>query len=1545
MPRKNILKWLGIAILTPILLIGSLFALFYFPPFQNWAVRRVAAYASEKTGMEISVAHVNLEFPLNLGIEGVKVIQQNDSLPQVKDTVAYIGKAVVDIQLLPLMESEVVVNALEFNHLQVNTADLVHSARIKGNVGLLKLADDNSLNWHEQLVDAGSLRLEDARLSIELSDTVPPDTTPSKNFWKVKARHLMLKNTDFTLHMPGDSIAVNAYFGHTTAQNTFLDLGHSYYTVGQIDWQGGHVHYDRPFEGKIKGFDYNHLSLNELSLKADSFSYGGGTLDIVLRQGRFMEKSGLTVKELAGPFHLDSTRLSLPRLALRTTESNLRADIDMDLNAFDDRHPGKLTADLHGSLGKQDLLLFMQELPDNFKRRWPSRPLRIDGKVRGNMQKAHLNALKVQLPNAFTITTTGFVGNLIQPEKLQADLKVDARTYDIGFLTGMLPRQVRQTVRIPNGIGVKGRFNIDGAQYAGNFTATEGGGSVEGRVALDTRRMAYTARLNARRLPLQHFLPRMGLHPFTGYIDAKGVGTDMLSPRTRLQAKARITRFNYGGYNLDHIHADATISGGKIHALVHSRNPLLQGDIAFDALTRSRNLRATISADLAKADLYRLKIADQPLTATLCGHVDVATDLRDFYKVQGTVTDLTIRTDSQTYRPDDMVLDILTRRDTTHAIIDSGDFHLNMDAGMGYKRLFTGGNRLMAELQKQYTNRIIDQSRLRATLPDARIFLTTGHDNFFVSLLAHYGYTFRNAYVDLSSSPTAGLNGIINVDSLVTGGMQLDTVRLRLLSTDTGMTYSGQIRNAKDNPQYVFNGLFNGSITERGTAIQARLFDEHDRLGLLLGLAADMEAGGIRAHFNQADPILGYKRFHVNDDNYLFLGDDRRVSAHIELKDDDGTGLQIFSNDSNTEALQDVTVSLHKFNLDSLTAVIPYMPNVSGVMNGDFHVVQTSEQLSVSSAVTVDNMAYEHSAMGNIGTEFVYMPKADGSHYVDGILMSDDNEVATIKGTYDTHGYLDATLGLKRLPLSYLNGFIPEKIIGFKGYGEGELTLKGSPTKPHVDGEVYLDSSYLVSEPYGVAMRFANDPVRIEDSRLLFENFEMFANNASPLDISGYYDFSNLDRMMMSVRMRAQNFQIIDAKENPRSEAYGKAFINFFGTMQGPVDNLRMRGMVNVLGTTDMTYVLRDSELATDTQLDELVKFTDFNDSTIQVVKRPPLTGFDMQLSLNIDEAAHIVCMLNADHTNYIDLMGGGDLRMSYNPNDNLRLNGRYTLNNGEMKYSLPIIPLKTFNIQNGSYIEFTGDPMDPRLSIKATENVKATVNEGTGNGRVVDFTCGVSMTQTLAKPGIQFIIDAPNDMTIQDELNTMTAEGRGKVAITMLASGMYLTDGNTGAFSMNSALSSFLQGEINNIAGSAMRSMGLDIGMSIDNATTSSGAMHTDYNFKFSKRLWNNRLSVIVGGKVSSGAEMTEQQTNNTFFDNVELQYRLNQNASQYLRLFYNNNTYDWLEGQIGIYGAGFMWRRKLEHFRDIFKFKADKPVVPTDEKKDTLKTAPPTH
>ena len=1104
---------------------------------------------------------------------------------------------------------------------------------------------------------------------------------------------------------------------------------------------------------------------------------------------------------------------------------------------------------------------------------------------------------------------------------------------------------------VPNGIGIKGNINVDGQRYATKLALTEGRGSlnIDASViaktnstgGIDLGRLAYDAKIQAKNVQAKHFLPKQDLYAFSGNIKAKGVGTDFLSPSTRLAAKAQVSSVHYGKYKINNVLAIAHVAHGKVHADVDSKNQFLTGLVSLDALTNTKKVQATIKADVRQADLYLLQLVEKPMKAALCGYMDVNTDLKDFYNLQASVGDITLHTANKVYRPVDVLLDVFTRKDTTHAIVDCGDFHLNMDAHGGYKKLLGHIDGLQRELFSQMKNRKIDQIRLRQNFPLGHIYLSSGKNNFISRYIEYCGYQFKTIEMDLSASPVMGLNGFFHVDSMVVQGVQLDTIRALVHTKGDTIRYSARIENNKKNPQYVFRALVDGELQEKGSNIKAKLYDANNKLGLDVGLAALMQDNGIKVSLTDTHPILGYKKFKANADNYLMLSDDQRVSANLLLTASGGMGVRVYSNDENEDALQDITVSLSKFNLDKVLSVIPYMPDISGIMDGDFHVIQTKEELSVSSNLKIDNLVYEKCPMGDVGSEFVYMPKSDGSHYVDGILTYEGEDVATVKGTYQSEGagYLDATVGLDKIPLHFINGFVPDQLLGLKGYGEGELAVKGALNKPHVEGEVYLDSAYLISEPYGISMRFDDDPVRIVDSKLLFENFMMYANNESPLNLQGNLDFSNVDRMMLDLRMRAQNFLLIDAKENLRSEAFGKAYVNFFAMMKGPLTSLQMRGKLDVLGNTDMTYVLRESELSTDSQLDELVKFTDFKSGKEETIVRPAIEGFDMMLSMSIDESAHILCALNEEKTNYIDLMGGGDLQMKYNPVDNIQLTGKYTLNNGAMKYSLPIIPLKTFTIQDGSYLEFTGDPFNPILNITATENMKSTVNEGQGTGRSVDFVCGVKLTQTLSKPGIQFIISAPNDMTMQDELNTMSIEERGKIAVTMLASGMYLSGGNTSDFSMNSALSSFLNSEINNIAGSAMRSLGLDLGMSVDNSTNASGALHTDYNFKFAKRFFNNRLSFTIGGKVSSGAEMENAGNNDSFFNNVELQYRLNEGASQYIRAFYNNNTYDWLEGLVGEYGVGFMWRRKLQHFKDIFRFKTEKQDVPVENvRQDTI-------
>jgi len=1524
---KKILKWIIIAILAPILLVLILAVLLYLPPVQNWAVKHVADYASKKTGLEISVGHVNLEFPLDLGLDEVKVIQQNDSLPQVKDTVADIGHLVADVQLLPLFKSQVQIDEFDIQRLKVNTTNFIPSARIKGTVGRLNL-QAHGIDLTQEHVNVDKAFLRDGNVDIALSDTVPPDTTPNTNHWKINIAQLKIDRTRLDLHMPGDTLEVKAGMGDVALKGAYFDLFKGLYSANHIDWKQGWLNYDNNFEIKQKGLDFNHLALSDMTLVADSFSYCDSRLDIILRQWALKEKSGLAVENFTGPFGLDSTRLWLPQLYLRTSESELKAQVNMDMNAFADKDPGKLNLVVHGYIGKQDLLLFMNDAPTLLRRRWPNAPLRIDGVLKGNLQMARFAGLNVNLPSAFKFAANGYVANVMNPKRLKANVDLNAITYHLDFITALLDPSLMKTIRIPVGIGFKGNVRVDGPVYASRFRLTEGGGNVAGNAVINADRMAYNANLVARRLQLQHFLPNMGLTPFSGHIVAKGNGTDIMSPRTKLNLNFKVDDFHYSGYSLADINGEANMSGGRLQARINSHNPLIKGVIGLDALTQNRFMRGTLTLDLSHADLFRLHFADRQMTFSGCGHIDWASDFKHNYKVNGALGDIMFSDSGRVYRPDDLVFNILSRRDTTHAYADCGDFHINLNARGGYEKLLAQCQSLTKELQRQFDARVIDQHLLRTRLPLMDISLISGGRNMFMRFLKAYGYELDSINMNLSSSPIYGLNGNVDINRLLVDSMQLDTVRLAVLSDSATTHYTLQVRNNKDNPQYVFNSIFEGALRENGTFAQGKVYDSKDRLGVQLGLSAEMEKKGLMFHFYGDDPILGYKEFKVNDDNYFFLGNDRRVSAKVTLSASDGQGVQVYSNDEDSTALQDLTLTLHRFDLEKVLSVLPYTPNVKGIMDGDFHAIQTQDELSVSSTVSVDNMVYEGCPMGNIGTEFVYTPSTDGTHKVNGFLYQNDREVGYLDGTYQSEhgGTIDATFKAEKLPLQIFNGFIPDQLFGFNGDTEGQLSIKGKLAKPEVNGELIFDSCSVFSKPYGVEMRFADDPVRIVGSHLLFENFEMFAHNDSPLDILGSLDFSDPSKMMLDMKMQARNFLLIDSKENSRSETYGKTYVNFFGMMSGPVEALKMRGKLDVLGSTDMTYVLRDSPLAADNELEDLVTFTSFSDTVAETIVRPPLTGFDMDLSTSIDDNAHIICALDAEHTNYIDIVGGGDLRMSYNTSDNIQLRGKYTISSGEMKYSLPVIPLKTFTIQNGSYIQFQGDPFNPALSITATERTKASVGSGGSSSQMVDFDCGVTLSKTLEDMGVEFIIDAPEDMTISNQLNTLSKEERGKIAVTMLTTGMYLADGNTSQFSMNSALSSFLQSQINNITGRALRT--LDLSFGVDNATSKSGAMQTDYSFKFSKRFWNNRLNIQVGGKVSTGSDV--DNSDQTFFNNVVFDYRLDNNSSKYLKLFYNRDSYDWLEGYVGKYGVGFVWKRRLRHFKDLFRFKDTEDIVP---------------
>ncbi len=1512
---KKLLKISGWTLLATFVLFLLFAVLLYVPPIQRWTVDKATTIASEKTGMDISISQLRLSFPFDLSVEGVEIMASADSLSASKDTIANIRKTIVDVRLLPLLIGNLVVDELQIQSVNVNTSNLIEAVCVKGGVRELSLRGSD-INLFKEKISLDDIYLDGAKLDIQMFPTEETDTTETETKWKIGLGKLAMNESDVRLVMPGDSLLVTMEHASGVVNGGYFDLFKGLYEVDKADVDFNKISYDNLFEPVTEGLDYNHLSFTDISLAADSIRFCAPELHVRMRKGDFKEKSGLQLVRLNGLVKMDSTSLYMSSVNVGTSNSQLSVNGKMDISVLDSINPGTFNLKADAEIGKGDLVLFMSGMPQSFKSSWPQYPLAIDVDVNGNLRQLNIDGFNLELPTAFRVNAEGFAANMDKKDDFVADIALDARSYNLNFLThSVLGKEFRKSFTIPNGIVLEGKVTADKGVCKVNVNASQGKGGISFDADCNLNRMTYEAHLEINEFPVHEFLPLMDITPLTAKLDVSGSGLDIWSPKTTMQANMELASCTVDGYNLGGTTAKASIDKGVVYSNLVSVNDLLKGSISLDALLKKKSVNATLACELDNIDLYGLKMSKVPLSTSLCTHIDFATDMNEFYKLEGFVSDVVIQDSARYYRARDLELDLFTRVDTTWAKLQSGDFHLDLAASGGYKSLLSLGGNLKEELKKQVDRKYISQDSLKQILPVGHLKLHSGKNNFASGYLRRMGYDYREVNVDVASSPATGINGYAQLDSLYAYDMQIDKIRLELSTDQSVFKYHGVISNDKYNPQATFRADFGGSLFETGSNLDFSLFDDKDKVGLKLGLRAMLEQEGIRVKLSDTNAILGYRKFKANDDNFVFMANNNRLSANMKLLAEDGTGLQLFSNDDNHDALQDITLGIHKLDLASIIKIIPFFPDVKGILNGDFHALMTHEEMSVSSTLGIDGLVHEGNPIGDIATDFVYMPQENGGHYVDGLLMLDDNTIGTVQGTYstvDSIAGLNANVTLERLPLSVANGFVPDKVIALRGFGDGNLKIKGPLSDMQIDGEMDLDSAYLASVPYGVELRFDNRPVKIKDSKLLFENFNMYSSNNQSLAINGDINFKDPANMTIGMRMTARNFLIIDSKENRRSEVFGKMYVNFDGRMTGLLAEMQVRGNLNVLGSTNLTYILRDSPLTTDNKMDELVKFTDFTSTRQETIVRPPIGGLYMDLYVNIDQGARILCALNATKSNYLDMIGGGTLRMTYR-GDDLRLTGRYTLNSGEMKYSLPVIPLKTFNIKEGSYVEFAGDIMNPKLNITATENIKTNVNMD-GTSQPVMFNCGVEITQTLNNMGLGFIIEAPENMTLNGELMSKSKEERGKLAVTMLTTGMYLSENNLSSFSMNDALSSFLQSEISNISGSALRTLDLSVGL--DNTTDASGATHTDYTFKFAKRFWNNRMRVVVGGKVASTQANAENM-----FDNVAVEYRLDQSANTNLRLFYDRATYDFLEGYVGQYGVGIVWKRKLQSLRDLFK------------------------
>lgn len=1495
--RRKWFRGLAWVLLTPIVLFVILMALLYVPPVQNFLRRQVTTVASEATGMNISVERIDLRFPLNLLVRGVVVVQQPDTLLNLESLN-------VSVQALPLLQGKVEVDDVTLKNVALNSADLVEGMKLEGTLGEFYL-ESHCVDLNKENVILNRVGLNDTHMRVVLADTTTsvPDTTTTVLNWKIALHTLALKNVSVDLKMPLDTMSVTAHIGESKIEDADVDLGREYYGWRRFTLTGTSVNYDTGTSPSTGGFDASHIALRNINVGIDSVMTCGRDMNAVIREFSLNERSGLSVTSLTGRLFSDTTLIRVPYLKLNTPHSQIDLTAQTYWELVDIPTTGRLTARFNARIGKQDVMLFADGLPETFKEAYPFHPLVIHAGTEGNLTQMQLSRFTADLPGAFSLSGAGEMWNLTDSLKRNGKLDFEMQTQDLNFLTGLTGVTPDGSIVVPDSMNLLAGLRLEGSQCDAILKIREGAGSLDLNAAYNLSTDAYHADLAIDSLQIHNFLPKDSIYTLSANLTAHGQGTDITSANTFADLKLHLKELEYARWNVSAVDLQAGLKSSVASVQLASANDLLKMKLAADLRLDREYLDGKADIDVENLNMYELGLAPGPLKHPF------------------------------TFR-----LQAEARHDSIKLLANAGDLDFRFRAHSTLKRLLEQSEEFTTVLMQQIEDRHLDHAALRRVLPAAGMHLWAGKENPISYFLAANHVSYDKLRVSFGFTPKIGINGRSTIYGLRTDSLQLDTIFFSIKQDTTRMMLQGGVINGPKNPQFVFRTTLTGEIRNEDAGLTLNYVDGKGETGVLLGLNARPlteghgRGNGLLFNVTPAEPIIAYRKFRFADkSNWIYLHKNMRVYANIDMNSDDGLCFRMQSDRHDTLSLQNMNVELSRFQLGQLSDVLPYLPRISGLFSAEAHYIQTPTSLQVSAEANIDDLTYERQPVGDVGLGATWLPSDGGTDYLSTYFSYDNQEVLTADGSFSQKngkGILDVNTTFQKFPMKIANAFVPDQMVSLTGVMNGDLAVQGTLDKPDIQGSFTLDSVSVYARQAGARYWFDNRPIRLDDNQLTFDKFAIYTTSDNPFTIDGKIDFRNFDRPTADLRLNAENYTLLDAARTRESLIYGKVVVDLRAMLRGPLEALTMRGDMNLLGSTDVTYVLTDSPLTVEDRLDGLVTFTSFADTASVATDGATMTlgGMNMVMSLHIDDAVRLRADLSTDRSKYIELEGGGDLNLQYSPQGDISLMGRYTLTGGVMKYSLPVIPLKDFQITSGSYVDWRGDPMNPTLNLTATERVRASVSDDDSGSRTVNFDVSISIKNRLDAPELVFDIAAPEDATVQNELQAMGAEERSKQAIAMLATGVYMNSGvKGGGLTMGSALNSVIQSQINALAGSAFQSINASFSMGMEDATSSeTGDKQTNYSFRYSQRLFNDRVQFVIGGKVTTGANATNNAE--SFIDNISLEYRLDTSGTRNVRVFYKKNNESVLDGEITETGVGLVLRRKMDKLSELFIFKKKK-------------------
>lgn len=1297
--------------------------------------------------------------------------------------------------------------------------------------------------------------------------------------------------------------------------------------VGSIALNDNSLEYGTLHHRPAAGFDPAFIVLSPLDLSVDSIYNRGADIALRIRRLAFTERSGLSVRNAAGAFAMDSTGISLSGFELATPLSGIRAEAHAGAGIMRMAPDTPLTADLSASLNTEEIkLLYPQLIPAALDDRIVRIKLSAAGTL-GDIKKAGLD---ISSPGHIDLAVNGTAKNLLAPKRLEAAARFEGEFRDMAFLLEMLPDTVlRRRVTIPERLTLRGAADADRGLYSLASTLTADGGQLTLNGRIDPEKQIYDAEVLCDSLPLNRFLPADSLGALDFTLTAGGAGFDPLLPQTRGSVRMRIGRAEYRSHDFGGIELDADLENQHLSGRLYDRDEALRLLLSVSGTLTEREQRIGVSGNVFDFDLADMGITPEQIGGSFALDADASASDAGGMAARLTLDSIVIRRKNRTDRIRRTNVTFGTDTAATRAGLTSGDLTLSFATPEPLDSLTAAASRSAGVLAQQIRSQHVDMDSLKTVLPDFGLRVSAGRDNILSSFLRTKRIAFSSLDIAGTNCDSLPVSLRMRVEKLAYGSIVLDTLTASAVQNGSRLEYALRVANAPGNLDNIALAGVYGHVVRNTGAVNFYQKNRAGREGFRFGVDAAWNDSLIRASVTPLAPVFGSEPWTVNPGNYLVYRFDGNLSADLDMTHGD----QRFAIHTvpETDSLRGIRLDIAGLNIGGALAMLPSAPPVGGVLGAAVTLNTGADSLAVRGDVSVAGLSYDKQRFGDVGLGVRYAQGRE--QQADVRLTLDGADVLTARGDYrkERESPLDLTASIPGFPLQRADVFLPADMLRLSGILSGKLHAGGTPQRLQLNGGLQFAQTEVRVPMIGTSFRLSSDTIRIDDSRVLFDDFAVTAPNKSPLTIGGYVDLTDFGRITADIALRASDFQFVNVARKEGTAVYGKAYLDLDATAKGPLDELVVRGSVALLKNTDINYVMQDSPMDVKERPQNIVTFVSFRDmdnqSFAEATPTVRIGGMDILLNVDINDDVQAAVDLSADGSNRIDLQGGGNLTFTMNPLGDVSLSGKYVLSGGTVRYNPPVISQKIFKITPDSYVDWVGNVADPAFNITAVETVRASVSADGQDSRSVNFNISINIRNTLNDLEVSFGLSAPEDLTMQNQLNSLTAEQRANQAMNLLIYNTYTGPGTTAKVSTENPLNSFIQKELNQWAQNNLK--GVDLSFGIDSyGEDDPNGQRTDYSYRLSKSLFSNRVRAVIGGKFSTDADPSQNLKEN-LIDDISLEYMLTKRDNMYLKVFRHTGYESILEGEITETGVGFVIRKKLLRLGDLFK-----PMRPKAEK-----------